>query len=118
MNSLSLLKLIFIIFLFISVLSIFIPCENSLSIKQHQIRSSNWNICQENPFLQGYSKEIIDNYESKWHQWYQSQFTRTFDFLRKYAQSPSEIVGQFPDMIYPSVPFLSCPYNRNKLKRY
>lgn len=117
MSSLSALKQSFIIFLLISVISVFIP-KKTFSAQQHKIKHSKWNVCEENPFLQAYSKEIIDDYESEWNQWYQSQFTRTFHFLRKYAQSPSEAVGQFPDMVYPSVSFLPCPYNRNQLKRY
>lgn len=118
MISLSALKQSLVIFVLIVILSIFIPSKKSFSVGQHQTKSSKWNYCQENPFLQGYSRDIIDDYELEWKLWYRSQFTRTFDFLRKYAQSPSQAVGEFPDMIYPSISFLPCPYNRNQLKRY
>jgi FkbM family methyltransferase len=50
--------------------------------------------------------------------WKQAHFTQTFDFLKKYVQSPVKTVDEFVQIVYPATELISCPYNNNTLVRY
>lgn len=74
--------------------------------------------CKENPFLTSFDKKSVINSETKWHMWDQYQLTRTFDFLKKFSQSPNETLREFTRVLYPTDELLLCPYNNKTMKRY
>lgn len=73
---------------------------------------SHW--CFENSFLKSYNQQIIDEYELKWKDWNRKHFTNTFHYSKKYAQTSGKSTGDFPQIVYPSIPLLPCA----SLKRY
>ena len=95
------------------------PAMQFDSFEEPNVESlSNLQWCKENPFLKGYDKKLVDEFDKKRHLWNQVQFLRTFNYLKNYAQSPGNIIGKFPQIIYPAVTPLPCPYSNNRMKRY
>jgi hypothetical protein len=86
--------------------------------KLYTVLSPGLKWCDKNPFLSGYDKQIVTEFEKKWYAWSQTQFIRTFNFLKKYAQSAGKTPGEFPQIVYPTAEPLFCPYNNNSMKRY
>ena len=71
-------------------------------------------LCESNPFLRHFNRQIIEEYEKKWLDWKRKHFTKTFQFLKNYAQTSGKVLGDFPMIVNPSMPILPC----SDLKRY
>jgi hypothetical protein len=93
--------------------------SHSKSFEQsHTEQSSNLQWCKANPFLRKYDQRVVNDFEKKWRIWNQNQFSRTFDYLKTYAQSSGKAVERFVEIVYPAAERLPCPYNNNTMKRY
>jgi hypothetical protein len=118
-SSLVLLLIFFIYLYAVPTHKQFSPILQFDSFEEPYVTSlTNLQWCKENPFLKGYDKQLVHDFESKQHLWNQVQFTRTFNYLKTYAQSPENITGKFPQIIHPVATPLPCPYNNNSMKRY
>jgi hypothetical protein len=88
-----------------------------VSSQSYTGQSSNLQWCKENPFLKGYDQRLVANLEKKWNVWNQNQFSRTFIYLKRLAESSGTAVREFVDIVNPTTDPLPCPYNKT-MKRY
>ncbi|UJR19321.1 hypothetical protein I4U23_022450 [Adineta vaga] len=90
----------------------------NFSKQSDTIISNSLQWCRKNPFIIGYNKQLVLDFEYKHYLWTQDEFSKTFDFIKKYVLSPNETKGEFPKILYPTADLLACPYNNNHMKRY
>jgi hypothetical protein len=84
----------------------------------HTRQLSNLQWCKKNPFFKGFDERLLIEIEKNWYRWSQDQLSRTFKFLKTYAESSGKTVAEFTQILYPTTELLFCPYNNNSMKRY